>query len=170
MKRIAPVDGTLMKILRTAALVAAAAFVAVAALAGDEPRCTMPLAECIEKISAHMKMTGWVGVELEVDEDAGTYRVTAVIPESPAEKGGIRPGDMLLEVNGTPISNRKGKTLEDARRDWKPGRSVTYTIKRGDVDRRITLTLAPMPADLMAKYIGRHVLEHQANEEQTPNP
>ena len=50
------------------------------------------------------------------------------------------------------------------RKEWKPGQSVTYTVKREGVDREITLTLAPMPADVMARWIGEHMKEHEAAE------
>ena len=41
-----------------------------------------------------------------------------------------------------------------------PGKEVTCTIKRNGANREFTLTLVPMPADLMAKYIGEHMMEH----------
>ncbi|HET6277455.1 MAG TPA: hypothetical protein VFG08_01580, partial [Candidatus Polarisedimenticolia bacterium] len=41
-----------------------------------------------------------------------------------------------------------------------PGKSVDYTIKRDGYDRQVTVTLAPMPADVLARYIGQHMLDH----------
>jgi len=41
-----------------------------------------------------------------------------------------------------------------------PGKSVDYTIKRDGYDRQVTVTLAPMPADLLAQYIWQHMLLH----------
>jgi hypothetical protein len=28
------------------------------------------------------------------------------------------------------------------------------------MDRKVAITLAPMPADILARYIGNHMLEH----------
>ena len=41
-----------------------------------------------------------------------------------------------------------------------PGATVTCTIKRNGVDKRFKIKLVPMPADLLAKYIGEHMMEH----------
>ena len=67
---------------------------------------------------------------------------------------------MLYALNGVRISKENDAALAKARREWKPGQSVTYTIKRNGTDREVTLTLAPMPADVLAKWIGKHMLEH----------
>ena len=58
--------------------------------------------------------------------------------------------------------------LAKVRKEWKPGQSVKYTIKREGVDREISLTLAPMPADIMARWIGEHIKEHETSEHSSP--
>jgi hypothetical protein len=60
------------------------------------------------------------------------------------------------------IVTQNSPALMAARKEWKPGQSVSYTIKREGVDREIRLTLAPMPADVMARWIGEHMKEHAA--------
>jgi S1-C subfamily serine protease len=87
-----------------------------------------------------------------------------VIPGSPAEKAGLQPGDVLYALNGVRIAQENYTALTKARKEWTPGQSVTYTIKREGVDREIALTLAPMPADVMARWIGEHMKEHEAAE------
>jgi hypothetical protein len=47
---------------------------------------------------------------------------------------------------------------------WAPGQEITYTIKRVGEDREVQLTLAPMPADVLAQWIGHHMLEHAQTE------
>ncbi len=37
---------------------------------------------------------------------------------------------------------------------------ITYTVKRDGNDREVNLTLGPMPADVLAKWIGQHMLDH----------
>ena len=57
---------------------------------------------------------GWLGVRIQTvtDEIAGTFEgfgdargalVSEVVPDSPAEKGGIRPGDILLSFDGREV-------------------------------------------------------------------
>jgi C-terminal processing protease CtpA/Prc len=135
-------------------------------VAGDHAKkCTMPLQECLDRMSATLKTTGWVGIEFDnsvVSE--GGYQIYKVIPGSPAEKAGLQPGDILYALNGVRLAKENSAALEKARKGWKPGQSVTYTIKRAGVDREIALTLAPMPADVMARWIGEHMKEHEAAE------
>ena len=143
-----------------------AVLTAAPALAGESPpKCTMPVQECLARMSTSLKTTGWVGIEFDEDLlSGGGYRVAKVIRESPAEKAGLQPGDVLYALNGVRFAKDNSAALAKARKEWKPGQSVTYTIKREGVDREITLTLAPMPADVMARWIGEHMKEHEAAE------
>ncbi len=43
---------------------------------------------------------------------------------------------------------------------WVPGQEITYTITRDGSNREVNLTLAPMPADVLAKWIGQHMMDH----------
>jgi C-terminal processing protease CtpA/Prc len=134
--------------------------------AGDySKKCTMPLQECLDGMSAKLKSSGWVGIEFD-DENVseGGYKIYKVIDGSPAQKAGLQPGDILYALNGVRLAKENNAALAKARKEWKPGQSVTYTIKREGVDREITLTLAPMPADVMARWIGEHVKMHQPAE------
>jgi S1-C subfamily serine protease len=149
-----------------AAIALGAAMAATPLPAGDSGhKCTMPVQECIDRMSASLKTTGWVGIEYEESgASGGGYRVTKVIEGSPAEKAGLHPGDVLSALNGVHLSNENTAALAKARKEWTPGQYVTYTIKREGVDRNITLTLAPMPADVMVRWIGEHMKEHEAAE------
>lgn len=140
------------------------ALVAVAAIpvaAGEHKKCTMSTQECLNMMAEKMKKSGWVGVELDVEATGGQgYKVEKVIPGSPAEKAGIQPGDVLYALNGVTINEDNKEALKKVRKEWIPGQSVTYTIKRAGADRDVTLTLAPMPADVMANWVGQHMLDH----------
>ncbi len=143
------------------AVLALILFAAAPALAGGErKKCPYTTQECLDHMAAKMKDSGWVGVELDVDEATGAMSVKKVVPGSPAEKAGIQVGDVLAALNGVPITNDNDEALAKARKEWKPGQQVTYTIKRNGLDRKVDLTLAPMPADVMAAWIGNHMLEH----------
>ncbi len=50
---------------------------------------------------------GWPGLRLE-EERGGTLRVAAVYPGGPAEKAGVRVGDLLQSVDGSPCRGRSG--------------------------------------------------------------
>ena len=123
-------------------------------------RCTLSTQECLDTMSRRMKSGGWVGVEIDQNEATHLWVVTKVVAGSPAEAAGIQIGDLLYALNGIEIKEENDEALAKARREWKPGQLVQYTIKRNGADRQVALTLAPMPADLLARWIGQHMLEH----------
>lgn len=132
---------------------------AVTADAGDKA-CSGTTQECLDYMTKQMRNSGWVGVEMEPLEDGG-YVLIKVVKESPAEEAGLRADDVLLSINGIKVNDADSqKELKAARAEWKPGTSVTWSMTRGDADRQVEITLAPMPADLLARYIGQHMLEH----------
>jgi C-terminal processing protease CtpA/Prc len=143
-----------------------AALAAEPSVAGDSyKKCPMPLQECIDQMSAKLKTSGWVGIEFDDGSVCeGGYRILKVIEGSPAEKAGLQPGDILYALNGVRIAMESKQAVTKARKEWKPGQSVTYTVKREGVDREITLILAPMPADVMARWIGEHMKAHEPAE------
>ena len=147
---------------RVTVVIAAGTIACSAIAAGDSvKRCTVPLQECLEHMSALLKSSGWVGIEFDPDTGAiGGYRVTRVLPNSPAEKAGLQVGDVLTALNGVGLVKTNDAALAKARKEWKPGQAVTYTVKRQGQDRDISLTLAPMPADVMARWIGEHMMQH----------
>lgn len=128
--------------------------------AGESEKCTYSTQECLNMMAEKMRTAGWVGVELDKDETTGIMTVKRTFEGSPAEAAGIQPGDVLYALNGVVISDANKDALVKARKEWKPGQSVTYTIKRNGSDRDVSLTLAPVPADVMARWVGEHMLQH----------
>jgi hypothetical protein len=56
-----------------------------------------------------------IGVVLAPNPAAGGVRIAAVTPDSPAMKGGLRTGDVLLSVNGRKISGSGAEGVDSAR-------------------------------------------------------
>ncbi|MCA9726108.1 MAG: PDZ domain-containing protein [Candidatus Eisenbacteria bacterium] len=140
------------------ALLAVAA-VSAPVLAGEGEKCTANTQECLDYMATRMKNTGWVGIEVNVEEGS-PMEVMKVVPDSPAEAAGMKPGDILVAINGLEINQENQEALQKARAESKPGQSVTYTIGRSGEHHDLTLTLGAMPADVLARYIGEHMLQH----------
>src|SRR5690606_27507907 len=51
----------------------------------------------------------FVGLGVELKADSGTLLIVNVVPNSPAQRGGIKPGDRIIEV--------AGRTMEDVTTD-----------------------------------------------------
>lgn len=76
--------------------------------------------------------------ELNIQQSAGIY-IMRIIHESPAEKGGLREGDIILKVN-----DRNTKNVEDLQRfltNTMPGSRVSLDILRGKDLQSIVITL-----------------------------
>ena len=101
---------------------------------------------------------GWIGVE--INDDAGSMQITRVLPDSPAQKAGLVAGDVLYAVNGVQYAESNQDTLSVIRAKMTPGSTFTFTILKGGKDKQdVPITLAPMPEEVMAAMIGKHLLE-----------
>jgi C-terminal processing protease CtpA/Prc len=149
-----------MKIRKHVALALSVLAWAGTASAGKDGKCEYSTQECLDYMATKMKGSGWVGVELDMAEGTEAMRVTKIVSNSPAEGAGIQAGDLLVAINGITLGKANEEKLMQARSTFKPGDSVTWTMKRGSSDREVAITLAPMPADVLAAYIGQHMLEH----------
>jgi C-terminal processing protease CtpA/Prc len=146
--------------LRLLAALGGLALVASSSLAGEPFSCKASAQDCLEMMSAKLKSSGWVGIEFQED----SYTITKVIPGSPAAQAGLQPGDILYALNGVRLLPQNKEALAKVRKEWTPGQCVAYTVQRSGADREVRLTLAPMPADVMANWIGQHMREHAEHE------
>jgi carboxyl-terminal processing protease len=80
------------------------------------------------------------GLGIEVGMEDGFVKVVSPIEDTPAFKAGVKPGDLIVKLDDTPV---KGMTLNDAvkRMRGKPGSAIKLTIVRKGVDKPIVLTL-----------------------------
>lgn len=69
--------------------------------------------------------------------------ITSVEPGSPAEKGGLKEGDVVTAVNGEAISDAGHLRLRISR--TAPGSAVKLTVQRPEGQRELTVTLATLP-------------------------
>jgi serine protease Do len=96
--------------------------------------------------------TGWLGVtpedisadrakELKLSADRGVY-VSDVEKDSPAEKAGLKSGDVIMEFNGTRV---EGVTqFRRLVRETPPGHNVTIVVTRDGKSQTLNATLSTM--------------------------
>ena len=78
---------------------------------------------------AKSRFTGGVGVMMKLDPTNGLLTVDHVIAGSPAEKAGLRQGDVVLQVDGVATKGRLlAQNIESIR--GVAGGSVTLTVQR----------------------------------------
>ncbi|MCW4151639.1 Do family serine endopeptidase [Halomonas sp. 18H] len=96
---------------------------------------------------------GWLGIEAqELDaelaasfglETPNGVVIANVVPNGPAARAGLQPGDVLLKVDGEPILDPR-QTMSDIAA-VRPGNALPVTIVRGGETRQVTLTVAERP-------------------------
>jgi C-terminal processing protease CtpA/Prc len=84
-----------------------------------------------------------IGVQIAVGKDEGTIVVRMVINNSPAEKAGLKSGDIFKRING--IKPADLATTVKVIRSLKPGKKVKLLIEREGKEK--TLEVVPMAAD-----------------------
>ncbi len=96
---------------------------------------------------------GWIGVEPRdlTPEIAETFNlpvkqgvlITGVLQRGPAATGGMRPGDVVIEVAGKPVANTS--QLLTAVAALKPSTKAVISVQRGDKAMELSITVAQRP-------------------------
>ncbi|MCK5523793.1 MAG: S41 family peptidase [Thiomargarita sp.] len=96
------------------------------------------------------------GLGIEVGMEDGFIKVIAPIDDTPAQRAGIKAGDLIIRLDDTPV---KGMTLGDAVKIMrgKPGTGIILTIVRDTESKPITITV--VRAIIRVKSIKSRMLE-----------
>ena len=86
-----------------------------------------------------------IGATVETAYNGG-YRVMSVLPNSPAQEAGIRPGDIITAANGTAMSPEVDPRIPVSGQE---GTSVTLTINRNGQTLELTLTRRAVPIPIV---------------------
>src|SRR5437667_913569 len=140
-------------------IMAVLALAVTAVVAGDHGTCTKSAGECAAHMKQMYQTRGWVGVELEQNED-GSLRITAVVVGGPADKAGVKVDDTLVSVNGVTLSKDTAESAMMKDDDWKIGGVLTLGLKRGAETSTIKVRLEKIPETLLARIIETHAKEY----------
>jgi serine protease Do len=99
---------------------------------------------------------GWLGVQIQgVDEDlaeslkmneARGAIVSDITPGGPAAKAGVKPGDVVLSVDGQPVEDSSDLSHEIATKG--PDTKVTLDVLRDGSEKTLDATLGTFPEDM----------------------
>ncbi|TVZ37284.1 carboxyl-terminal processing protease [Alteromonadaceae bacterium 2753L.S.0a.02] len=80
------------------------------------------------------------GLGIEVGMEDGFVKVVSPIDDTPAARGGVEAGDLIIKLDDTPV---KGLTLDQAveKMRGKKGTAITLTIVRDGVEQPLEITL-----------------------------
>lgn len=96
---------------------------------------------------------GYLGVHVQLDA-RGKLLLDQVGPDSPAAKAGLRPGDVLVQIEGQPVtSNEK---LRQLLMEKSPGQAIKVKVERQDKPVEVTATLGATsrPMDLTTQRVS----------------
>jgi len=124
----------------------------------NEPQyaCSYELQVCLDWMAKNYSDRGWAGMQLDVTDNV--YTVTEVHTGSPAARARVRPGDVLVAVNGVEFIEENNEKLAALQGKMKPGAQFTYTLKRGGKRRNVEVVLVEMPFEVVAHQVGVHLL------------
>lgn len=87
---------------------------------------------------------GYLGVGLTIRSDGGRGAViNDVTPGSPADRAGLRPGDVVIAADGSPVDGQPAFVA--AIRDKSPGDTIDIEVLRNGQRLTLTATLAERP-------------------------
>ncbi len=121
-------------------------------------KCNAPTQECLDKMVAKLKHKGMIGVEGEWDESIPGYKIATFLEGSNAKAAGIKPGDILVAVNGIKLGDKKASKADYENR--KPGKVAKITVLRGDAKKSFKVKLMGLNETQIAQMIGEHMLDH----------
>jgi S1-C subfamily serine protease len=137
------------------------------AVAGSTEKCQASTQECLDKMATSLAHRGWLGVELEKTEN-GALKISNVVPESPAEKAGLRAGDVLVSANGVRYASATDEEMGKVSEAFKPGNTITYAVLHAGHEKTVQVKLAEMPDRVRAQILGAHMMEHATASEKLP--
>jgi S1-C subfamily serine protease len=91
---------------------------------------------------SYAPLTPGLAAQLGVKTDHGAI-VTGVASGSPASKAGLKPGDVIIGIDGTTIQAESD--LARAIDRHKPGDTVNVQVLRGTAELTLSVTLAERP-------------------------
>lgn len=111
---------------------------------------------------------GWIGVELAIRPDSAIPNdekgllVANVMPNSPAAQAGIQRGDVLLSIDGTPLSS--ANALVNLVANKAPGSQLNVEIERQG--QALTVLVVPVERPNLEQLQGTHQNNPPANQAQ----
>ncbi|MEM6454737.1 MAG: PDZ domain-containing protein [Acidobacteriota bacterium] len=123
------------------------------------PNCPDDPAELLAKMVTGQRDRGWVGIEMDMSKKPKKVVISHVVPDSPAERAGLRVGDRLAAINQIRFVEENHAALEAQHKKMMPGKTVTYTVERAGGQYDLPVALVPLPVSIRAQWVGMQMLK-----------
>ena len=116
--------------------------------------------QVMEQIISHGSVTrGWIGIEAQdiTPELAESFRlkqvrgslIAGILRGSPAEHAGLKPGDILLEINGNQVTD--SSSMLNLISGLAPNKQATLLVARDEKEIKVPITIGKRPKPLSAQ-------------------
>ena len=106
-----------------------------------------------------------VGISIVQDSKSKEFLIASVIPGSPAEKSGLKRGDIITEVNGASTAGKDLNTVQSIIHNGNAGSSVSITVERPSTHQTLTIKVTreqfDIPNVLMHYIAPDHIAQIQ---------
>jgi len=140
-------------------------------------------AETVKTITAKLRekgavTRGWMGVEIQpvtpdlaeglgLDKQMGGVVVAELVPDSPAAKAGIVPGDVIKTLDGEPV--RDDRQVVKRVSDMSPGRSIELGMLRKREQKSVNVTIGEFPTSSNKEGVNTERREQPTKGNAAPN-
>lgn len=93
-------------------------------------------------------LTPQLAKQFKMDQASGAL-VAAVTPDSPAEKAGVKSGDVITAFNGKPVTDSRHLKLQVG--ITVPGSAVPMSVMRNGQSMNLTVTVKELPGEKLAE-------------------
>ncbi len=85
------------------------------------------------------KDSGWLGADVEEDDEVGGVVVVRLFKNGPGDRGGLRKGDVIAQISRQRVMTRK--RFDELLGKYEEGTSLTLKVKRDGKEVDVTVTL-----------------------------
>jgi serine protease Do len=88
---------------------------------------------------------GYIGIQIKADPDNGGVNVQELVEDGPAAKGGLKAGDIIVQIGDVELKGKELPEVVGLIRDSKPGDTITLKVKRDGKDKTIKVKVGKRP-------------------------
>jgi len=125
--------------------------------AGQAGKCTMNRKECESRIRDFLSGRKYLGVQIE--EIKGSLFIKSIVPESPANRAGLRAGDRILLLNGYDLSDSTVQRFKEVLGSARDSGRVSIIVAREGRRQRVDAKLMEISRGQIDKIVATHMKE-----------